>query len=136
LLPRWLQKLHAVQLINDVPPISLVRYLYLSLLLQSLGLIYRNLALPRDRCLHGLDAAHVRWIHDFGIVGNMIPGLLKRPLSRLAAILSVLLKECLIIFGGRRRHGCRLVLDLSELQRSRIIVSVQPQLLLILVRGI
>jgi hypothetical protein len=80
LLACWLQKLHAVQLINDVPPISLCRYLYLSLLLQTLGHIYRNLALPRDRCLHGLYAAHVRWINDLGIVGNMIPGLLKRPL--------------------------------------------------------
>lgn len=80
MLARWLQKLHAAQLINNVPPISLCRYLYLSLLFETLGLIQRNLALPSHRCLHGLNAAHIRWIHDLGIVGNMIPGLLKRPL--------------------------------------------------------
>ena len=127
LLARWLQKLHAVQLINDVSPISLGRYLYLRLLLRNIGLIVRHLVLPIDRwCLHSLDpAARIWWINDLFIVGNMITSLLKRPLSRLAAVLSVLLKECLIVFCGLARHGCCLVLDLCELQRGRIVVGVQ-----------
>ena len=139
LLARRLKKLHAVQLINDVPPITLGRHLMLRFLLQTLGLVYRKLALPRNRCFpHAFDASHqVRWwINDFFIVSNMIPCLLKRTLSRLAAILSILLKECLIVFGHRCRHRGRLVfLDLCELQWGSIVVSVQP-LLLILVRRI
>ncbi len=129
LLARRLQKLHAVQFINDVPPISLVRYLKLHLLLQNLGFINRHFSLPRVQCFYGLDPTpNVRWINDLVIVGNMVTSLLKRPFSRLAPVLSVLLKECLIVFGHRGRHGICLVLDLCELQRGRIVVSVQPLL--------
>jgi len=104
LLPGWLQKLHAVQLVNYVPPIPLCGHLYQRLLLHALSLVDRHLA---HRCLHGLDPApHVRWVHDLVIVGNMIPSLLKRAaLARLAAILPALLEECLIVFGCRRGHG-------------------------------
>jgi hypothetical protein len=101
LLPGWLQHLHAVQLINYVPPIPLCGYLYQRLLLHPLSLVYRHLAHCR---LHGLDSTHVRRVHDLVIVGNVIPGLLERAaLARLAAIL--LEEGGVVVFGGRGGHG-------------------------------
>ena len=112
LLPGWLQQLHAVQLVNYVPPIPLCGHLCQRLLLHALSLVDRNLA---HRRLHGLNPAtgtHVRWVHDPVIVGNMIASLLERPaLARLAA--AILLEECVVVFGCWRGHGGGL--ELAEL---------------------
>ena len=131
LLPGWLQHLHAVQLVNYVPPIPLCGYLYQRLLLHPLSLIDGHLA---HRRLHRLNTtAHVRWVHDLVIVGHIATSLLERPaLARLAPIL---LEEGVVVFGGRGGHGGGL--ELPELEGGRVvIVGGQPLLLGGLVGGV
>jgi hypothetical protein len=131
LLPGWLQHLHAVQLVDYVPPIPLCGYLNQRLLLHPLSLIDGHLTHWR---LHGLNpTAHVRWVHDLVIVGNVIPGLLERPaLARLAGIL--LEEGGVIVFGGRSGHGGGL--ELPELEGGRVVVGGLPLLLGGLVGGV
>jgi hypothetical protein len=131
LLPGRLQQLHAVQLINYVPPIPLCGYLYQRLLLHPLSLIDGHLA---HRRLHVLNpTAHVRWVYDLVIVGNITTGLLEwAALARLAAIL--LEEGGVVVFGGRGGHGGGL--ELTELQGGRVVVGGLPLLLGGLVGGL